>query len=97
MIVASLTAVIADLERLDPPDGDADAVEAHYLGALRVTCAGLEQAAQCVPRRTPLYPALASMEDATPLFPDDADHNWVIDHGLPPWWPPRTEAWERRA
>ena len=93
---AHLAAVIADLEGIDPPHKDADAVEAHYLTPLRKTLAALADVADGMPLGVSLVDAVTAMDREAPVFPNDVDHNYVVDHGLPPWWLPKTDAWERR-
>lgn len=95
-IASHLAAVVADLERLDPPEADAGDLEANYLAPLRLVSAALADAAASMPLRVPFAEAVKSMEEQVPLFPDDVDHNYVVDHGLPQWWLPKPEAWERR-
>jgi hypothetical protein len=96
-IAAHLAAVVADLERLDPPPRDADDVEAHYLAPLRAASAALADVAATMPLRVRFVDAVQLMEEQAPVFRDDVDHCYVVDHGLPQWWLPQTKAWERRA
>lgn len=95
-ITSHLAAVVADLERLDPPEADAGDLEVHYLAPLRVVSAAVADVAASMPLRVPFADAVRSMEERAPLFPDDVGHDYVVDHGLPQWWLPKTEAWKRQ-
>lgn len=96
-VAKRLVVVVTELEGLDPPPAARDAVNEHYLTPLREVSSRLKVVAANMPSQTHFIDAVQRMQEDAPLFPEDRDHNYVVDHGLPQWWLPKTTAWERRA
>lgn len=95
-VASRLQAVVDDIAALEPPHQERLNVERHYLEPLRRAAKSAADTAEDIGLRTSMVEAvLKQSESIAPLY-SDADHGFVVEHGLPQWWLPKSDAWGPR-
>lgn len=87
--------MVDELSRLEPPEGDRDEIDRHYLRPLRTASAAAADLAERTPRGARSVPTVFAIDEMLTLYSDE-DHDFLVDYGLAQWWTPKTEAWEPR-
>jgi hypothetical protein len=92
---ARLSAVIEDLNRLQPPAADQALIERYYLAPLRFCSMCVSSFATEVHLGESVDETVRALDGLGPIYSDEA-HRFVVEYGLPQFWGPRTAAWEPR-